>query len=230
MKTFNRKTPKAPSRFAQFIRFTMLGICVGCGVMILKLATFSQIAMYLAFQLQVNHWLTSILVQLFEWSDALLLAPLTAYVAGRIFLSNKWKFVVSMFVGIQIFPIAIIFADGAGISLIELGFRIAIVVFGMALSIFTFGCGVRAAMAQEQLPPGASPKAPQPLPQPLSQIDFTAVSNSKVIPEASPLTPSEQPTGAQPVLEPPAPSDVESPAQTIEPASPGTDGSAEQAS
>ena len=178
MKTLNRKTTKPPSRFAQFIRFSMLGVCLGCGVMILKLATFSQISMYLAFQLQLTHWTAAILVHLLEWSDSLLLAPVLAYFAGRVFMSNKWKFVVSMFVGIQIFPFAIIFADGAGISLIELGFRLAIIALGMALSILTFGRGTRAALAQESLPPGESPTAPQPLPQPLSQIDFEAVSKA----------------------------------------------------
>lgn len=198
----------------------MLGVCLGCGVMILKLATFSQIAMHLAFQLQVKHWLITALVQLFEWSDSLFLAPLTAYVAGRIFMSNKWKFVVSMFVGIQIFPVAIIFADGAGISLVELGFRIAIVVFGMTLSLFTFGRGVRAALAQEQLPPGASPTAPQPLPQPLSQIDFTAISKERASGE-EPLPSSEQPTGTAPAVAPSDPAAVAAPAgndETAEPA------------
>ena len=190
MKTLNRKTTKPPSRFAQFIRFSMLGVCLGCGVMILKLATFSQLSMYLAFQLQLTHWAAAILVHLLEWSDSLFLAPVLAYFAGRVFMSNKWKFVVSMFVGIQIFPFAIIFADGAGISPIELGFRLAIIAFGIALSILTFGRGTRAALAQESLPPGESPTAPQPLPQPLSQIDFEAVSKAlkeeaKASPDAS---------------------------------------------
>ncbi len=210
MKTFKRQAPRAPSKFAQFIRFAMLGVCLGCGVMILKLATFSQLSMHLAFGLKMNHWLAAIVIQLCEWSDVLFLAPAAAYVAGRIFMSNKWKFVVSLFVGIQLFPIAIIFADGAGISSVELGLRIATVVFGIALSLLTFGRGVRAALAQEQLPAGASPTAPQPLPQPLSQIDFTAVSQDLQKDRQSAASPSpaaaaqDLPEGQQGAAVPPA--------------------------
>ena len=176
MKTFKRKSPKAPSKFAQFIRFCMLGMCIGVGLMILKVATFSQLSTALFTNFEQVGWLTAALIQLCDWSDKIVLAPAAAYFAGRIFMSNKWKFVFAMFVGIELFPVAIVFADGAGISTLQVGFALASIVFGLALSLFTFGRGVRAACAEEQLPPGASPVAPQPLPQPLSQIDFNAVS------------------------------------------------------
>ncbi|MDR0965120.1 MAG: hypothetical protein LBM75_01195 [Myxococcales bacterium] len=176
MKTFKRKSPKAPSKFAQFIRFTMLGACVGFGVMLLKLATFSQLLQYMGGVLSGP--LAFVLGQLIEWTDVLLLAPITAYVAGRIFMSNKWKFVFAMFMGIQFLPLSLIYIldDGQGLDLVNVGFRIASIVLGMAISIITFGRGARVALAQEQLPADLSPSAPQPLPQPLSQIDFEAIS------------------------------------------------------
>lgn len=189
MTPFQRKPARPPSKISQFIRFLMLGLCVGVGLAIISVSIAGPVMM--RFTMDGNrtpNLAVTILLQLLSWADVLLLAPAAAYVAGRIFLSHKWKFVFSMFVGLKFFSFGLVLIDVVGVSLMDILLDGTALILGFALSIIMFGRGVKAGSANQNQTEGAPAAAATPavsasrvkeipVPQTLSKIDFTAVAS-----------------------------------------------------
>ena len=188
MTPFQRKPAKPPSKISQFVRFLMLGLCVGVGLAIISVSIVGPIMMRQAMnEGGTPNLAVTILFQLLSWADILLLAPIAAYVAGRIFLGHKWKFVFSMFVGLKFFSVSLVLIDVVGVSMLDILLDGTALILGFALSIITFGRGVKAGSVAPQKPgeaaaaqgtPAAGAGSKEiPVPQTLSQIDFSAIAS-----------------------------------------------------
>lgn len=185
MTPFQRKPAKPQSKISQFVRFLMLGLCTGVGLAILSVSVVSPIMMrYSMNGIQAPNLAVTILFQLLGWADVLLLAPAAAYLAGRIFLSHKWKFVFSMFVGLKFFSFGLILIDVVPLTQLDILLDGTALILGFSLSIITFGRGVKAGNASSEkkadspaaaAPEGAAKGKEILVPQTLSQIDFSAV-------------------------------------------------------
>lgn len=175
MKPFQPKAKK-PSKLSQFTRICMLGLSAGVAVMILQIWIFSQsLSIIQGGEIPQPGKGNLILFQVVDWMDELLLAPATAYLAGRIFQGHRWKFIASMFIGIEIFPVAVALSDGLGVSYINMGFAITIAILGAAISLLTFKRGMKAGAAASQSPETMEKKDSVEVPMPLSKIDYAAI-------------------------------------------------------